>query len=370
MGVLRILLAISVLASHLHGGSVLSFRLIYGDMAVQCFYMVSGFYMALVLTQKYRPGQYGLFLQQRYLRLVPAYWFILLINIVVAFSFYVPQTDTHPLYIGWLRDSHLPNLFSWAYILFLNIFLVASDSFFYLALQPGTGGLYFTLQSLSQHNPLSNYQLVFPAWSLGVEIWFYLSAPFLVRQRPVVQIAFLVGSCTLRWTASFFTNIHSDFLHYRFFPFELAFFMAGSLGYQIYIRSFDFFAKHLKPLKWAQYIFYALVIAYSRLPGAADYRFALFMVLLFFMIPILFYLSKDNAWDRLVGELSYPFYLAHPVIILLTRNLVTRSVPPNRWGICYVLLSLTFSYLLYRFFESKTDEWRHSLLQRRLSGTD
>jgi len=94
------------------------------------------------------------------------------------------------------------------------------------------------------------------------------------------------------------------------------------------------------------------------------------MVLLFFMIPVLFYLSRHNAWDRAVGELSYPFYLAHPVVMVLTGSLVTRCVPPNRWGICYVLLSLAFSYLLYRFFESKTDEWRHSLLQRRLSGTD
>jgi len=367
MGILRILLAISVLASHLHGGAVLGFRLIYGDMAVQCFYMVSGFYMALVLNRKYRPGQYWLFLQQRYLRLIPAYWVILLINIVVAFFFYVPQNYTHPFYLGWLRDYHVPNLFSWAYIVFLNLFLIGSDSFFYTALTPGTGSLYFTLSCPYQPCPLSNYQFVFPAWSLGVELLFYICAPYLVRQRPLVQIAFLVGSCSLRWGSSFFTDIHTDLLHFRFFPFELAFFMAGSLAYQIYARSDAFFTRHLMVLKWAQYLFYAVVVAYSRLPGAADDRFAVFMVLLFFMIPVLFYLSKDNAADRLIGELSYPFYLSHPVIIVLTEALVTRGFPPNRWGICYVLLSLAFSYLLYRFFESKTDAWRHALFEKKQS---
>ena len=37
-------------------------------MLVQLFYLVSGFYMGLVLRTKYRPGDYGRFLVRRMIR--------------------------------------------------------------------------------------------------------------------------------------------------------------------------------------------------------------------------------------------------------------------------------------------------------------
>ena len=50
MGVLRCLLALSVLLVHDLDGW---FKLIDGVAAVQCFYLISGFYMALVLNERY-----------------------------------------------------------------------------------------------------------------------------------------------------------------------------------------------------------------------------------------------------------------------------------------------------------------------------
>src|ERR1017187_7738113 len=98
MGILRMLLAISVLASHLHGKSIFGFRLIYGNLAVQCFFMISGFYMALVLNEKYtRRTDYIPFLLQRCLRLYPAYFFVLFLTLVVEGLLYFcsekPVTD-------------------------------------------------------------------------------------------------------------------------------------------------------------------------------------------------------------------------------------------------------------------------------------
>ena len=50
MGVLRYLLALSVLLVHDVDGW---FKLIDGAAAVQCFFLISGFYMALVLNERY-----------------------------------------------------------------------------------------------------------------------------------------------------------------------------------------------------------------------------------------------------------------------------------------------------------------------------
>ena len=72
MGVIRILLAISVVIAHSTPLFGLSF--VGGRYAVQCFYMVSGFYMALVLNEKYLgPGSYRVFISARLLRLFPVY---------------------------------------------------------------------------------------------------------------------------------------------------------------------------------------------------------------------------------------------------------------------------------------------------------
>ena len=75
MGTLRLLLAMSVVYGHVGLMSVLGVPSIPGDTAVQAFYAISGFYMALVLNETYtaKDSTYRLFLTNRFLRLFPAY---------------------------------------------------------------------------------------------------------------------------------------------------------------------------------------------------------------------------------------------------------------------------------------------------------
>ena len=56
-----------------------------GRVAVQGFFVISGFYMAMVLHRKYdfKGGTY-LFYQQRYLRLAPMYWVALAVTLAAA----------------------------------------------------------------------------------------------------------------------------------------------------------------------------------------------------------------------------------------------------------------------------------------------
>ena len=54
MGTFRFLLALSVALGHF--GTISGYYMINGRMAVQCFYMVSGFLISLVLSHKYDPS--------------------------------------------------------------------------------------------------------------------------------------------------------------------------------------------------------------------------------------------------------------------------------------------------------------------------
>ncbi len=80
MGTLRFILALSVAYGHL--AVPLSFPT--ADVAVQSFFVISGFYMALVLNEKYGAGSYWLFVSNRLLRLWPTYFVVLILSLGVA----------------------------------------------------------------------------------------------------------------------------------------------------------------------------------------------------------------------------------------------------------------------------------------------
>ena len=91
LGLLRFLLALSVLVGHVHGlpGLMLNGQtpyLLRGDAAVQSFYVISGFYMALVLDRVYANSARNplSFWLSRYLRLAPLY--ILISDLTAATS--------------------------------------------------------------------------------------------------------------------------------------------------------------------------------------------------------------------------------------------------------------------------------------------
>ena len=62
--------------------------------------------------------------------------------------------------------------------------------------------------------------------------------------------------------------------------------------------------------------------------------------LLFARLPVLFYTTRDTAWDRTLGELSYPFYLGHTLILLLMEPVLRDHLPADTWGIIDVLATL------------------------------
>src|SRR4051812_44894507 len=100
MGIIRLLLALAVLLM-MHSTPLFGIKMINGAWAVQSFYVISGFYMALVLNEKYARGRrgYGEFILQRLMRLLPAYWFCVIASIVLGLTGWgtiLPKAGTVP----------------------------------------------------------------------------------------------------------------------------------------------------------------------------------------------------------------------------------------------------------------------------------
>ncbi|MEZ6023978.1 MAG: hypothetical protein R3C16_11320 [Hyphomonadaceae bacterium] len=99
MGMVRFALAMAVVLSHL---PLATFQFLSGGLAVQCFFIISGFYMALVLDGKYK--DVGLFYSNRLLRLFPTYFVMMAVTAVGLYVFNASGTTTPELMDRITRD--------------------------------------------------------------------------------------------------------------------------------------------------------------------------------------------------------------------------------------------------------------------------
>ena len=68
---------------------------------------------------------------------------------------------------------------------------------------------------------------------------------------------------------------------------------------------------------------------------ADPWRFPLLAAILCLGAPLVFNTMRDVRWDRLLGELSYPFYLVQFLVLALLERFMEEAVPAgHRRGWC------------------------------------
>jgi hypothetical protein len=83
MGIIRFLLACSVVIAHAHQS--ISLPILNAGACVETFFIISGFYMALVLETKYHSDRRAFWLN-RWFRIAPTYYMILLASLAIYFA--------------------------------------------------------------------------------------------------------------------------------------------------------------------------------------------------------------------------------------------------------------------------------------------
>jgi peptidoglycan/LPS O-acetylase OafA/YrhL len=318
-------LALAVFAEHVPSPQG-NHRLTGGRTAVEGFFVLSGYLMALISNQnKYKTN--ADFLKSRILRIYPIYWAVLALTVTA--SLFIPEFGK-------------PNLESALEFSAFNFFLIGLDVIIILAL---TGGL----------TSVSN--IVVPqSWSLSLELYFYMVVPFLnkLKTRNLALLCLTILSCKF-WL--FLTIGLRDPWSYRFFPLEIGFFLWGMLMYRL----------QWKLPKYSEVVFLVIWLfgnIYRLNPPleAQNWKSMIF--------PILLGMTLINfaSWDRfklvkVLGKISYPFYLIHILVstvtcIGLARLNLSHSI--GNWPTYLLILSLTFglSYLLIKLIEDPIDEIR------------
>jgi peptidoglycan/LPS O-acetylase OafA/YrhL len=313
MGMFRILLAIAVVI--VHAGNVRGYNMLRPSEAVEAFFIISGFYMALILNEKYTgPGSYRLFITNRLLRIYPTYWFVLCVTVVAWAVSIAVSSDPGPFAI----HRHHLGLPAMLLIYLSNLFIIGQDWVMFVGVDPH-GHLYWARTFMTTDPQLWKFLFIPPAWSLDVELTFYVMAPWLVRRAAKVIAAMIAASIALRLFLYAAFHLAIDPWGYRFFPTELAFFLAGALAYKAY-RVLNT-KRPPKALQWTVTgSLLLIVILFQFIPLRYEIKHVAFFALAWIALPFMFLATKRSSMDRYIGELSYPVYVCHwPVLMFLPR---------------------------------------------------
>ncbi len=358
MGILRTILAIAVVVFHSY--KIFGLRLCGGQVAVQSFYMISGFYMALVLNEKYTgPGHYKTFIKSRFYRIFPVYWLVLLCTVIISVMGYC--WFDQPYYLTrYVTHKECLSVYMYLYFIFENIVVIGQDILYFLRLDEFCIPQ-FTYHALSYKHVGYQYLFVPQAWSISIECVFYLLAPFIVTKKIKWQILVVLASLALRMLFVKGFNLSFDPWTYRFFPFEMAFFIAGSLAYHYY--------KTIKLSAISSKIGYSLLICIIALIASldeikADETLKNYVFYAFFLgsLPFIFHAFKNNHIDRLIGDLSFSIYIIHLLAVSMLR-VYFFSHPEYiiYYGYTAVVISVILAVVMQFSIIDPIEKYRHKI---------
>lgn len=365
MGLLRVLLALSVLLGH--AGGFGGYIAVGGPLAVQCFYIISGFYMGLVLNERYdRPALNRTFYLNRAIRIYSLYFVFLALHLLL-FALVHWQTGESPLdpYFG-TAVSPLEKIG----LGLLNVTVIGQD--IPLFLRAEEGHLVWSAQFLgSGEDEVFHFMAIPAAWSLSLELCFYLLAPWIVR-RPTRDIALLLILSLGARVAAAAYGIVADPFSYRFFPFELALFLAGSLSYRAWAARRELWQRPAMRLLAAAVPLAILAWPLYSAGWPSDPFFTppkLFLLTLVAVgLPAIHGWTQRNRTDRAIGETSYPIYLGHLLVLGVLSGM--PALAGNTVLLTAATMAATFAlaWVVVRFLESRIEAVRRRLAQQAGAG--
>ena len=296
-GAFRLALALAVVVSHLT-------RFDIGRLAVVLFFYLSGYWTVRIWREKFA-GAVPRYYASRWLRIMPLFLFVTLAAALVR------GLPLHPENIG--------------------LFGLAS----------------------SPHDPTG------VAWSLDVELQFYLLVPALVGlllSRPVAGLILAIVSAAVGvWLETAFGLVTVA----KYLP-------AFTLGALTCLHDW----RPKRTFALASLLAFAVLSLYTAttpfLSKTAPDPFDRDLWAMVWMLPLLPFVAysltiRSTPMDRHLGNLSFPLYLVHyPVIVV-----VCEAVPGGLGKALAAGVAVAVSVALYRFVDRPIDAWRVGVTERR-----
>ena len=352
MGWMRFLLAVAVVFHH--STTPGNIPLVDGHQAVRLFYIISGFYMALILGKKYPLNRQGLWIvyTNRAARIFPVYW-VVLIGAAAVYGGALILTQRMPERFQWynlLREGGHSGFL--AGLGLSQVILFGLDWFSLFDFQGSILGLGGTVSGGKTAGFLC---LVPQAWTLAVELLFYLFAPFLVQTRSRLLILLCGAGILIRAGLSIWKPHESLSLNYFWFPLQIPFFLMGILSYRWMKISTDFWRNHWMRIGGGG-IAFMVVMGYGWIPVGVAPILSCGAIGLF--IPALFHI--EGKVGEFLGELSYPIYVVHILVkwIMLGLLGVQQAGEKKVDGTLLVVASMFAAIGIEKLIGTRVEAWR------------
>lgn len=354
MGLFRFFLAIAVVMAHAKSvfsstnldtwQSVISKDKIHiyllSGHAVFAFFIISGFFMSMIINEKYSKLKNGnvKFYLNRALRLYPAN----LTVIVIALLFFATSGVASFMTFSLPQQSMWLTIAAW----FSNLF-------------------FFGAELIPFFNS-GNWPYVSPQiWSLSVELYFYLIAPLIVCRSFKLVLALTVAAFLFRFSLFYF-DVPITPWRYFFFPSVFIFFMLGVLAHKtkditLNVLSVDviFVVRALATVFVGSCVFWRDFWAIS---GEHDALTSwIFYISIALSTPLIFKITKKNSIDAYFGNLSYPVYISHSFVIVVVYHLVKES---SDRGLVAMVATLLLSVMIHGFIDSPIQKIRAKIVSK------
>ena len=306
MGTFRFFLATCVVVFHLTG-SVPNI----GLFAVNGFYVVSGFLMALVINENYKFG-FPRFAMNRVLRLFPDYFAAVAIGLC-AFAIIPSFRDFHPSWSGQINASGI------AGNLFVLPWAVLSDQTVHVT--PSIPDMFY-------------FRVISQSWSVGVELACYLLV-FLIGARTVAG-ALTLTLIGVGWHIGTFIFGAIPTMRYGPVPAASLAFGLGCLAYFI-SRS----ARLRVPMAASVALaILAFLVNWLLSRGVSEiFSSPAFYLntLIAFSAALLInrqrFAGRYQKLDKELGDLAYPLFLLHYVCALIGHAVFIPEAPIRGWAV-------------------------------------
>jgi peptidoglycan/LPS O-acetylase OafA/YrhL len=214
---------------------------------------------------------------------------------------------------------------------------------------------------------MPGYLLVPQAWTLQIELLFYLVVPFLFRLRKKTFTIF-----TLAYLAVFFGyvipfNVMPKTLFYSFLSY-LIFFLLGTASYRFLYK---YWQKNMvsKKVFWIIFIFFiSYLLFYNYIPIYVSAQYVgmdnpIYYLALSLLMPLFFINTNKSRLDNIIGNLSYPVYVLHLIVVKLFSNIPEFFNPSAVKTILIIITSMFMSILATKFIENPINKIRQARLR-------
>lgn len=338
-GILRTILALMVLVGHLTDQWQI------GTYAVFAFYMISGYLMTYIMQEAYGYTLDGRkrFAINRFVRLYPSYWFVLLLSVAI---------------VAIVGASF-------------------AASYNKLIVMPGSSGEWMSVLSMIYVADFPNKvapNLAPTTWAITVELFFYLCICMGLSKTKLRVSIWLALS--LAYVV--YCQVAELSWPYKYFPIPAAS-LPFAIGAFIYFRKKEGFIS-LSDSWVTSPILLTLLLVTNAVATllVPEYFQTGFYVSFFISILLCYELAMDRGWpflsmkvDKLIGDYSYPIYLMHWQIGLLLGFFLYREPIKNADASGYTIafLSIIVCVLVSTFIIYCIDKPLHRLKAERLQAT-